>query len=161
MEITNINILTSRTHNIAFFSKTNAFTSRGTFPTSSSFGFGQISCQDPESIMISDVMHLLKNSIGIDITIGSSSGTVERSGFGFGARIPGVTVIILAQGVLGMMQRTMKKSIRHHRKYVGRRHGYRSLDIRGKWYKLSRMLQRILIRRRLRLLIALEKSTLL
>lgn len=155
MKITSINILTSRTHNIAFFSKTNV-----TFPTSSSFRFGQISCQDPKSIMISDVMHLLKNSIGIDVTIGSPGGTIERSGFGFGARVPGVTVIILAQRVLGMMQRTMKKSIRHHRKYVGRRHGYRSLNTGGEWHKLSQ-LQCILIRRRLRLLVALEKRTLL
>lgn len=160
MKITSINILTSRTHNIAFSSKTNAVTSHGTFPTSSSFRFGQISCQDPESIMISDVMHLLKNSIGIDVTIGSPSGAIERSGFGFGARVPSVTVIILAQRVLGMMQRTMEKSIRHHRKYVGRRHGYRSLDTGGKWYKLFQ-LQCILIRRCLRLLVALEKSTLL
>lgn len=110
--------------------------------------------------MIGDVMHLLKNPIGINVTIGSSGGTVERSGFGFGARVSGVTVIILAQRVLSVMQRAVKKSIRHHRKYVGCRHGYRSLDTGGKRYKFSQ-LQRILIRRHLRLFVALEKRTLL
>lgn len=76
-------------------------------------------------------MHLLKNPIRIDITVGSPGGTVERPGFGFGARVPSVTVIVLAQGILSVMQRAVKQSIRQHRKYIGRRQGYPFLDAGG------------------------------
>lgn len=90
-------------------------------------------------------MHLLKNPVGIDVTVGSPGGTVERPRFGFGARVPGIAIIVLAQGILGVMQRAVKESVRHYRKYVRRRQGYTFLDF-GERHQRPQT-QGILIRR--------------
>lgn len=53
--------------------------------------------------MIGDVVHLLEDPVGIDVTVGAPGGAIQRPGLGLGARVPGVTVVVLAQRVLGVM----------------------------------------------------------
>ncbi|KAG7200673.1 hypothetical protein KM043_001226 [Ampulex compressa] len=78
--------------------------------------------------MISYVMDLLEDPIGVNVTVGASGGAVDRPGLRLGAGIPGVAVIVLAQGVLGVVQRAVHQPVRQDRKNVGSWHRQWRLD---------------------------------